>query len=98
LGIATALVNAGGDLAVLGLPPDGEPWPVAVPRREGTWTVALQHGALATSGVARRRWRQGSHDRHHLLDPRSGVSTQNGVWSVSVAADRCVQAEVAAKV
>jgi thiamine biosynthesis lipoprotein len=100
LGIDTALVNAGGDLAVRGLPPGGEAesWPIRVPLRDGIWTIALRHGALATSGVARRRWRQGDEERHHLLDPRSGLSTHNGVWSVSVAANRCVQAEVAAKV
>jgi thiamine biosynthesis lipoprotein len=100
LGIDTALVNAGGDLAVRGLPLGGEAesWPIRVPQRDGTWTISLHHGTLATSGVARRRWRQGDEERHHLLDPRSGLSTHNGVWSVSVAADRCVQAEVAAKV
>jgi len=33
-GISSALVNAGGDLAVLGLPPVAEHWPIAVPGRE----------------------------------------------------------------
>lgn len=36
--------------------------------------------------------------RHHLLDPGTGQSAQSGLWSVTVAADRCEQAEVAAKV
>ena len=33
-GVSSALVNAGGDLAVLGLPPVAEHWPIAVPGRE----------------------------------------------------------------
>lgn len=98
VGVTAVLVNAGGDLAVYGLPPDDEAWTVAVsgPRGE-TWTVPLHHGALATSGIARRRWRQGGAWRHHLLDPRTGLPAEMGLWSASVAAARCVQAEVAAK-
>jgi thiamine biosynthesis lipoprotein len=98
LQIANAVVNAGGDLAVLGAPPEGDAWPVAVAGKDVSWTLPLQQGALATSGIARRRWRQGEHERHHLLDPRTGLPAESDLWSVSVAADRCEQAEVAAKV
>ena len=98
LDVDTALVNAGGDLAVLGLPPGGEAWPVTVPLRQGTQLIALRSGALATSSVARRRWRQDGQEHHHLLDPRSGLPARSGIWSASVAAERCAQAEVAAKV
>lgn len=97
-GIASALVNAGGDLAVLGLPPTGDGWPIAIAGVPTRRTLPLQHGALATSGIARRRWRQGGIQRHHLLDPRTGQPSASGLWSASVVADRCEQAEVAAKV
>lgn len=97
-GIASALVNAGGDLAVLGLPPAGDAWPIAIAGIPTHRTLPLQHGALATSGIARRRWRQGGIQRHHLLDPRTGQPSASGLWSASVVADRCEQAEVAAKV
>ena len=36
--------------------------------------------------------------RQHLLDPRTGLPAQSDLWSVTVVADRCEQAEVAAKV
>ena len=98
LGIQAALVNAGGDLAVMGLPPGYESWPLAVPGKDESWVVPLRTGALATSGVARRHWKQGEVIRHHLIDPRSGDSAQSGLWSVTVAADTCQQAEVGAKV
>lgn len=97
-GISSAIVNAGGDLAVLGLPPDAAAWPIAVPGRENSWTIPLHHGAIATSGIANRRWWQGETLRHHLLDPRTGLPAESDLWSVSVVADRCEQAEVAAKV
>ncbi len=97
-GISSALVNAGGDLSVLGLPPSDEQWLVAVPGQKQFWTIPLHHGAIATSGIAHRHWRQGNILRHHILDPRNGLPAQSDLWSVTVVADRCEQAEVAAKV
>lgn len=95
-GVAMALINAGGDLAVHGLPPEGDAWPIAVAMPRGECTVALARGAMATSGIARRHWRQGAEERHHLLDPRTGRPAASDLWSVSVVAARCVQAEAAA--
>ena len=96
--IGPTLVNVGGDLAVLGLPPDAEQWLVAAPGREQFWTIPLRSGAIATSGIAHRHWWQGNTLRHHLLDPRTGLPAQSDLWSVTVVTDRCEQAEVAAKV
>ena len=111
LGADAALVNAGGDLAVHGCLPGGAAWPVrreALPASGGPaacggveapaapQTVILQRGAVATSGIARRHWQQGEQRRHHLLDPRTGLPAQSDLWSVTVVAARCVQAEVAA--
>jgi thiamine biosynthesis lipoprotein len=98
IGIHDALVNAGGDLAVCGLPPDADHWSIAIPGKDTSWTLPLHHGAIATSGVAKRRWQQGNELRHHLLDPRTGLPARNDLWSVTVVAERCVQAEISAKV
>ena len=97
-GLSQAMVNAGGDLAVLGLPPTDEKWMISVPGQKQFWSLPLLHGAVATSGIAHRHWRQGNTLRHHLLDPRTGLPAQSDLWSVTVVADRCEQAEVAAKV
>jgi thiamine biosynthesis lipoprotein len=96
--VSQALVNAGGDLAVLGLPSAEEHWQVAVPGQKQFWTIPLHHGAIATSGIAHRHWWQGNTLRHHILDPRTGLPAQSDLWSVTVVTDRCEQAEVAAKV
>src|SRR6185437_13177187 len=96
-GVATAAVDAGGDLAVRGLPTGASSWPIAVDAPSGSHRLSLVRGALATSSVARRRWRQGSVERHHLIDPRTGSPSDAALWSVSVAAPTCAQAEVAAK-
>lgn len=98
LGIRTALINAGGDLAVMGMPAGYESWPLEIEGRATSWVIPFKYGALATSGVSHRSWQQGEHTRHHLIDPRSGESAQSELWTVTVAAATCEQAEVAAKV
>lgn len=97
-GIRLAMVNAGGDLAVLGLPPASEHWQIAVPGWNQHWSIPLHHGAIATSGISHRQWWQGETFRHHILNPRTGLPAESDLWSVTVVADKCEQAEVAAKV
>jgi thiamine biosynthesis lipoprotein len=98
MGIHHALVNAGGDLAVCGLPPEADHWSIAVPGRGLYWTLPLHHGAMATSGIGERHWRQGNEQRHHLLDPQTGLPAHSSLWSVTVVAAHCIQAEISAKV
>ena len=94
--LGPALVNAGGDLAVSGIPAGGL-WPVAVELPAGSITLGLAQGALATSGKDRRRWRVGGEDRHHLIDPRTGRPAESDLLTVTVAGRNAVEAEVWAK-
>jgi thiamine biosynthesis lipoprotein len=96
--VEAAAVDAGGDLAVIGLPPGAPAWTISIDGSDRPRRVSLTSGAMATSSTARRRWRQGSALRHHLIDPRTGLPSTARVWSTSVAAPTCTQAEVAAKV
>jgi len=97
MGVVSGCVNAGGDLATFGAPPDGDGWPIGVQGIHVTRIITLRRGALATSGIAKRLWRQGACVRRHILDPRTGMPAETGLWSVTVAAERCAQAEAAAK-
>jgi len=97
-GVAAAIVEAGGDLAVTGLPPDEQAWNVALEIPSGRREVAIARGGLATSGISRRTWQRGGSEHHHLVDPRTGESARNELWAVSAASISCAQAEVAAKV
>lgn len=97
LRLTPALVNGGGDLAVAGQPPQQPDWPIAVPGRDRYWTIPLQRGAIATSTITRRNWRQGDVPRHHLIDPTTGQPAQSDLLSVTVVAATCHQAEVGAK-
>ncbi len=89
----SCLVDAGGDVAVRG----GHAWPVGVETGEGVVTLALERGALATSGSDRRRWTRDGEERHHLIDPRTGRSAESDILRVTVFAADAVQAEILAK-
>jgi FAD:protein FMN transferase len=93
--LATAgpcLVNAGGDIAVR----DGA-WPVAVQTADGSLTLELTSGALATSGRDRRCWRRGGRELHHLIDPATGTPAAGDLVRATVVASDAVTAEVWAK-
>ncbi len=82
------LVAAGGDLAGrggadVGLPVDG--------------ALHLVTGGVATSGTTKRRWRRGGELQHHLIDPYSGRPAVSRWDEVTVAAESCLAADVAAK-
>ena len=96
LGAEAALVSAGGDLAVRGLPPGGRAWSVLVGGDPSGPVVPLVRGALATSGITRRRWTQGDIVRHHLVDPSTGDPAATGLREVTVAGGTCRIAEVGA--
>jgi FAD:protein FMN transferase len=91
------VVNAGGDLRVIGDPGD-RPFGIACPVcGELTWTGSVQQ-ALATSTTWKRRWQTSSGGTaHHIIDPRDGLPARSPFTQVSVFAPSAVQAETWAK-
>jgi thiamine biosynthesis lipoprotein len=96
------LVSLGGDIATAGRAPVGG-WRIlaaedsAVSPDAGGEVIAIESGAIATSGTTVRRW-QGDRgvELHHLIDPWTGGPV-DGPWrTVTVAAATCVDANVAA--
>jgi thiamine biosynthesis lipoprotein len=96
LGADAALVSAGGDLAVRGLPPGRRAWPILVRSGPDGPVVPLVRGALATSGTERRHWKQGRVERHHLVDPETGEPAAGGLRQVTAVGASCRAAEVGA--
>ncbi len=87
-GVEHAIVNAGGDLKVLGHEAD-RPWEVAVkhPRDRERVIAALRLSniALVTSGDYERFFEHEGRRYHHILDPRTGYPSE-GAMSASVLA------------
>ena len=95
LGLAgPCLVDAGGDIAVRGVPAEGV-WSVAV---DEELTLGLTRGGLATSGRDRRRWHRSGEERHHLIDPATGRPATTDLLRVTAVGSDAVDAEVLAKV
>lgn len=87
------LVDAGGDLAVRGVPAGWPGWPVAVEGIQGiTGSLWLDRGGLATSGTTVRRWQAAGQEAHHIIDPRTGLPATGQVATATVWASNAVEA------
>lgn len=91
------VVSVGGDVSALA--DDTTPsWPVTVTELRGRGpgtTVWMGGGGLATSSTVVRRWRAAGSERHHLLDPRTGLPV-DGPWrTVTATGPSSVAANVA---
>ena len=75
LGVKNAIINAGGDLKVIGQHGD-RPWRIAIrhPREDGMIASlnALDGEAIFTSGDYERFYMYKGKRYHHILDPRTG--------------------------
>ena len=94
-------VNAGGDMFLVGYPHGQDSWEVGLedPRNpsEDISVLLLQEGAVATSSVVKRAWKQGNISRHHLINPRTGEPAITSWLSVTVLAPHAAKAETFAK-
>jgi thiamine biosynthesis lipoprotein len=101
-GLGPFLINAGGDIFAYHAPPGKKGWEIDIIHplspEKFVARVRLCHKALATSTIARRRWRRNGRIMHHLIDPRTGRPAQTDAVSVTVVTDRTVLAEIYAKV
>ncbi len=101
-GLGPFLVNAGGDMFAYQSPPGQRGWQINLTHplqpELSMARLYVHHRALATSTIARRRWRQNGQLRHHLINPRTGQPANTDALSVTVLTSRTVVAEVYAKV
>ena len=96
-GIAHALVDAGGDIRLLG-DHCGRPWRIGIrdPRGRGVLgVVELADTAIVTSGDYEHFFLYEGRRYHHLLNPRTGYPAR-GLVSVTVIADSAMRADAAA--
>jgi hypothetical protein len=99
-GATRAMVNVGGDLRIRSIDLNATPWAISIdepacPAAPST-VVQLIDGAVATSTTQKRRRSTRDGDRHHVLDPATGLPRVNGPALASVIAADAWWAEVAA--
>jgi thiamine biosynthesis lipoprotein len=94
-GSSPCLVNFGGDLVATDAPSRRRSWKVAI---EGAMAdqpgqlIELRHGALATSGDAKRFLLKDGLRYSHILDPITGWPVPDAPQSITIVADTCVEA------
>lgn len=96
-------LSAGGDMCISGSN-CGESWSVGVQDpftpAEDIGNVVIEKGtrqALATSGIIKRKGMKGGVAWHHIIDPRTGMPTNNDIVAVTVLAPTVTAADILAK-
>jgi FAD:protein FMN transferase len=98
-GIENAIIDAGGDLRIIGSRPGKDFWRIGVqhPRRPGELllTFSLRDTAIVTSGDYERFFIADGVRYHHILDPATGYPAR-GCQSVTVLAPTATEADACA--
>jgi thiamine biosynthesis lipoprotein len=95
------MVELGGDVVVAGRAPDGIAWVLGVEDPFDTTrhltTVRIARGAIVTSSQRKRRFATPQGERHHLINPGTGMSATSTIQTVTVIAATGARAESLAK-
>ena len=96
------LVEIGGEVVASGVNKRGTPWQVSVDMptsetdevsHDSALTLALDSGAVATSGNYRKWREEGGKKISHIIDPHTGDSRVGNLLSVTVIAPDCMTAD-----
>jgi len=95
IGIAHALVDLAGDIAVVGSQADGQPWLVGIrhpdKKHQAIAQIPLYQGGLASSGDYERCLKVDGRRYGHILNPNTGWP-MDGLVAVTVLAQQCLVA------
>jgi thiamine biosynthesis lipoprotein len=97
-GITSAFTNFGGNVAAIGVKPDGSPWKVGLqhPRQENLLIGALEvtDRSVVTSGDYQRYFIGKDGKRyHHILDPITGYPSDSGLISATAVTENSMAAD-----
>lgn len=101
-GVASFMVEIGGEVACAGTNRTGEPWQVSVDlpsdqpdsvSHEAALVMALDKGGVATSGNYRKYRESGGQRISHIVNPKTGRSETNSLLSVTIVAPSCMLAD-----
>jgi len=97
-GVKNAIVDLGGDIFAKGSRSDGAPWQIGIQNPdedEGVTlgVVAAVDKSVVTSGVYEHYFVQNGKRYSHIMDTRTGGPVDNGLTSVTVIADKSIDAD-----
>jgi thiamine biosynthesis lipoprotein len=100
LGIGQAIINLGGNVLTLGVPPyDPAGWGIGLKKPFGDadeliGIIQVDGKSVVTSGIYERYFEQDGHIYHHILDPRTGYPLDNELLSVTVISDDSIDGDI----
>ncbi len=98
-GIKNAIINAGGDLLVIGRRSDKQPWEIGIqdPRNRNTMIkkIPATNCAIATSGDYEQFFIFNGVRYHHIMDPKTGFPAR-GCRSVTIISPTAIMADAVA--
>ena len=98
-GLDSAMINLGGSsIIALGNKPDGSQWNIGLQdpdQSRGTQlgTIKISNEVIDASGVYERFFIQDGVRYHHILDPRTGFPSQNGLKSITIMSPNATDAD-----
>ncbi|MDQ0196500.1 FAD:protein FMN transferase [Paenibacillus wynnii] len=98
-GLDSAMINLGGSsIIALGTKPDGAQWNIGLQdpdQSRGTQlgTIKITDEVIDASGVYERFFIQDEVRYHHILDPRTGFPSQNGLKSITIMSPNATDAD-----
>lgn len=97
-GVKHALINLGGNIFAMGSKPDNTKWRLGVqdpvkPLGEYLGVVEVENKSVVTSGVYERYLEKNGKRYHHILDTKTGYPVDNSLLSVSIIADKSIDAD-----
>lgn len=95
--IKSALISLGGNVHTIGNKPDGTPWIIGIadPKEpsQHIGTLQITGKAVVTSGGYQQCFEQDGTIWHHIIDPKTGKSSDSGLLSVTIIADEGTRAD-----
>ncbi|MFQ5809135.1 MAG: FAD:protein FMN transferase [Armatimonadota bacterium] len=87
-GIASALIEAGGDIVVGDAPPERDGWRIEVANAKPKQRmVMLENAAISTSGDVEQYVETGGKRYSHVVDPRTGIGLTSRIAATVIAPD-----------
>lgn len=97
--IESAIIDLGGNISVIGNNLAGDmPWRVGIQnplgnRGEFVGVLSITDKSVVTSGDYERYFIKDNNKYHHIIDPRTGYPSNNGVISTTIISDNSIDAD-----
>ncbi|MBB6478457.1 FAD:protein FMN transferase [Spirochaeta isovalerica] len=97
-GVERGIINLGGNIVVIGSKPGNEPWKIGIQnpfdnRGRHIGLVSVSDSTVVTSGIYERFFMYEGKRYHHILDPWTGYPVDNELASVSIIAEKSMDAD-----